>query len=464
MKPDAQLRFLLLLLILALAFAVRGLTARFIHDHLSDPAWFQSGTYAVFDRQARDLLDHKSSVFWIDDPSRTESAVYPPGYPTLIALIYKLSGERSAASVQNVQSMLDSLSVLLIVGIGVTVYSWRIGLTAGLLAALSPLLALYGVVPNADAPTSWIVLTGVWLLLLAAKRRSLALALTAGLMAGASCWLRGNALLLPWCWAGTLLLLLRVDWSRRVGLAVMVLLGTALLVAPLLVRNAIAFHMFTPTSLGLGTNLWEGIGETDRAAEFGAVYGDRSLIEQERTALGVAVDAPFGLYFPDGVGRDRERARKALAVIRSHPIWYLGVMLRRMAGVLKYAGAPAPYYGSAGINVTSRKCLAPELQDGLLAFSVNVLGMAQSVLRYVVLPLMLVGVWFAIKKDWRHACLILTTVIYYLVVGSALHTEIRYGLPMQALLFVFAALAVSEGLNYVRWSRKSSLKGPAPPK
>ena len=286
------------------------------------------------------------------------------------------------------------------------------------------------------------MLAGVWLLLLATKRRTLKWAFAAGLMLGASCWLRANALLLPFFWAAVVLLVVRASWRERVALSGMVILGTVLLVTPLLVRNAVAFHIFTPTGLGVGTNLWEGIGETDRAAEFGAVYGDQALIDQERAALGVASDASFGLYFPDGVRRDRERTRKAFAVISAHPIWYSGVMLRRMAGVLKYAGTPAPFYGSAGINVTSKKCLPLNWQGGIMGLTVNLLGMIQSVMRYVALPLMVLGVWFAVQKDWRLACLLLSTVIYYLVVGSALHTEIRYGLPMQALLFVFAGLAL----------------------
>jgi hypothetical protein len=33
------------------------------------------------------------------------------------------------------------------------------------------------------------------------------------------------------------------------------------------------------------------------------------------------------------------------------------------------------------------------------------------------------------------------TVFYYWVVGSMIHTHIRYGLPMQALLTLFAGLA-----------------------
>jgi hypothetical protein len=68
--------------------------------------------------------------------------------------------------------------------------------------------------------------------------------------------------------------------------------------------------------------------------------------------------------------------------------------------------------------------------------------MVQSVLRYAALPLMILGIGIALRRDWRLALLLLSTILYYLIVGSALHTEIRYGLPMQALLFVFAGLAV----------------------
>ena len=208
---------LLLLVALAIALLVRGLTVRFISAHLSDPAWFQSNTYAVFDKRAREMLDGKSSIFWIDNPAETDAAIYPPGYPLWIAFIYKLSGERSAASVQRVQWLLDSFSVLLIVGIGVTAYNWSAGLASGLLAAFSPLLALYGATPMADAPASWIVLVSVWMLLWAVKRESPGWTVAAGLTTGASCWLRANALLLPLCWALVLLLLMRVSWRRKAG-------------------------------------------------------------------------------------------------------------------------------------------------------------------------------------------------------------------------------------------------------
>jgi hypothetical protein len=440
---------------LLLSFAVRALTAQFMSAHLSDAGWFQMGTYAIFDKQARDILDGRAKAFWIEEGARTDAAVYPPGYTLWLALIYTVGGARSVGVVQRVQWVLDSLSILLLVGIGRTAYGWRAGLIAGGLAALSPLLALYGATPLADAPTSWVILGGVWMLLLAAKRQSWRWALGAGLMVGASCWLRANALLLGLIWALALMLAAGGAWRERVlRLGLPVLLGAALLVAPIVVRNAIAFQAFLPTGLGLGTNLWEGIGETERAAEFGAVYGDANLIERERAAMKLAPDAPLSLYWPDGVRRDHERTRQAFAVIIAHPLWYAGVVARRMWGVLNYAGEPSPFYGYAGLNVTSRRSLPPDWQGGALAALVNVLGMIQSVFRHIALPLMLCGVWLALRSNRRMAGLLLSTILYYLVVGSMLHTEIRYGLPMQALLLVFAGLSIIK----IVWSLESRVR------
>jgi hypothetical protein len=76
----------------------------------------------------------------------------------------------------------------------------------------------------------------------------------------------------------------------------------------------------------------------------------------------------------------------------------------------------------------------------MLAPLVNLLGMIQSVVRYLFLPLAVFGVWLGVRRDFFTAALLLTTVLYYLVPGSAAHTEIRYVLPMHGLLPIFAGL------------------------
>jgi Dolichyl-phosphate-mannose-protein mannosyltransferase len=450
-------RVFLCLTLVVLAFTVRILTAQFIREHINDAAWFPYGIYAIFDNQAQDVLDGKTDAFWAGDaltsPRAATSAVYPPGYSLWLAFVYKLTGERSALVVQSVQFTLDSLFVLLIVGAGASLYGWRVGFTAGLLTALSPLMAFYGTTPLADSPTAWIVVGGAWMMLLAAKRLGWRYALGAGLMIGASCWLRANALLLGvWC-ALALLLFVKASWPVRLRLSAVFMLGMLLLVAPVIVRNSLAFHAFVPGGMGFGTNLWEGLGETARGIEYGAIFGDANVIERERAEMGLPKDAPLELYWPDGLQRDRARMGKALVVIRAHPFWFAGLMARRMAGMLKYAGEPVAYMGSAGINVTGKKCLPIEWQGGILSLLVNIMGALQSVLRYLLLPLMLAGAVLGFKRDWRASALLLTVILYYLVVGSLLHTELRYGLPMQALLFIFAGLAVER----IVWSLKSGV-------
>ena len=436
-------RALVLLFIVLLAFSVRVLTANFLRAHFDDPGWFQSGSYAVFDASAQAILDRREPVFWINDSSRTDRIVYPPGYPLWMAFIYGVTGHRSPVSLQRVQLVLDSLAVLLVVGIGATAYRFRVGLIAGFLAALSPLLALSGATPNADAPASWLVLGAVWCLLLTARRNRMVYAIAAGVLLGLACWLRVNPLLLFVAWFGALMLFTNVGWRRKIVLSCALAGSTLLVISPIVIRNLVVFYPeVAPTGLGIGWNLWAGIGETPRGAEFGAPCCDEQVIEQDRNALGLPPDAQLGLFFPDGIHRDRERGKKALAVIRAHPFWYTGVMAQRLWGHLKFAGKPAPNVGSAGFNVTSRKCLSPYHQGGPLAFGVTALGMMQSVLRYLALPLMLIGVALALKQDWRTTGLILATVFYYLVTLAIGHSEIRYGLPMQALLLIFAGVAV----------------------
>jgi 4-amino-4-deoxy-L-arabinose transferase-like glycosyltransferase len=438
------------MLILATLVGVRVLTLMFMRAHLDDPGWFQTGSYAKFDRQARDILDGRQGIFFINDATRTDLAQYPPAFPALVAAIYGLTGERSAYVVQVVQWAADLvLSTVLIVGITVTAFGWRAGIVAGFLAALSPLFAMYSAYPSADIPAMWFVVGGNWLLLLAARRNNLWLALGAGALLGVACWIRVNPLYLAAGWAVVLLLVVKASWRRRVAMGGAVAFATALVISPIVVRNYLTFPDFTPTGGTIGVNLWEGLGETELGRQHGFRVNDAELIEHERVKMGWPADTYFDSQWPDGIRRDKERTRESLAFIKQHPVWYAGVMAGRMWGMLKVAGDPVPYCGISGINVTSRKCLSPAWQGGVVAFGVNVLGMIQSVTRYLFLPLAALGIFVAARRDRVAAVVFLVTILYYLVPGTAAHTEIRYVLPMHALLAAFAAAAV-DGLLDLR--------------
>jgi len=421
-----------------------------MREHLGDPAWFQSGSYQVFNRRARSLLDGSERLFWIDDPSRTDLVQYPPAFPWLIATIYWFTGEHSAYAVQNVQWVVDLfLTIALATGIAVTAYGWRAGVVTSFLVALSPLLAMYGVSPTADAPTTWFVLGGLWCLLLATRRDRLAWAIASGALLGVACWLRVNPLYLSFFLALALLLFWNRAWRRRLKLASSVVAATLLVVSPIVIRNYLVFPDFTPTGGTLGTNLWEGLGETELGRQHGFRLGDHLMLQRERIKIGVPADARFDIMWPDGIRRENERTRESLAFIKQHPVWYAGVMLHRMWGMLKIAGAPSPYYGSPGINVTSKKTLPPERHGGLLSLLVNFLGMVQSVTRYVLLPLAVAGMVVAVRQQGLMTALLLATIFYYLVPGSAAHTEIRYVLPVHCLLPVFAGVTLTYAFDLI---------------
>jgi len=439
------------LLLLVTLLSVRVLTLMFMRAHLNDPAWFQTGSYSKFDRQARDILDGRQRVFLIDDPTRTDLAQYPPAFPASVAAVYGITGERSAYVVQVVQWAIDLvLSLVLIVGITVTAFGWRAGFAAGFLAALLPLFAMYAAYPSADIPGMWFVLAGNWLLLLAAKRNSVRLALAAGALLGVACWFRVNPLYLAVGWGVALLLVAQAPWRQRLALSGAAVFATVLVISPIVIRNYLTFPDFTPTGGTIGVNLWEGLGETELGRQHGFLFGDDKLIEYERVKLGWPADTHFDSQWPDGIRRDKERTRESMAFIKQHPVWYAGVMAGRMWGMLKVAGDPVPYCGISGINVTSQKCLSPAWQGGVVAFGVNVLGMIQSVARYLFLPLAAFGIYVAARKDRIATVVFLVTILYYLVPGTAAHTEIRYVLPMHGLLTVFAAAAVDRILQTFR--------------
>jgi len=445
MSDSKRRRLLVLFAVLVIAVSVRVLTLQFMRAHLNDASWFQFGSYAIFDQQARDIIDGNQHLFVIDDPSRTDLVQYPPAYPATVALIYKLTGNHSAYSVQIVQWFADLLlSFLVVIGIAVTAFDWRVGVATSFLLALSPLFAMYSAYPSADAPTTWLVLGGNWLLLIAAKRSNVWFALSAGAVLGVACWFRVNPLYLCVFWAIAIFLFVRGPRKHRILLGATVVTGTLLVISPIVLRNYLTFPDFTPTGGTIGINLWEGLGETDLGRRNGFVFGDQKMLEIERTRMGLPEGAVLKAQWPDGIRRDKERTRQSLSFIKQHPVWYAGVMVRRMWAMLKVAGAPLPYYGSSGFNVTSKKCLPQNWQGGVLAVYVNALGMLQSVVRYLLLLLIVVGVYFALRRDRMVTGILLTTVFYYLVPGTAAHPEFRYMLPMHALLLVFAGIGIQQ--------------------
>jgi len=265
-------------------------------------------------------------------PGDANILTYPPGYPIVTAAVFKLAGD-SDRSMRIFQIVCDAAAAVLLFFLALELLSFKASVIAGMLAALSPQLAYYSLILIPDSLVTLPILCAVYLLVRGLKQDSLLAVVGAGAAIGLSCWLRSNALLLaPFL---GLLLVLMLDRARRWRYAGALVGATLLVIAPITIRNLVVFHHFIPLSLGAGQMLNVGITDYDKERRFGLPGTDIETVTSEAAASG-RQDYADSLFGGNGIERDRQRTSRAIAVIRSHPIWFAGVVLQRAASMLKF--------------------------------------------------------------------------------------------------------------------------------
>src|SRR5882672_36072 len=310
------------------AFGVRFLSWQ---DNRRDVWRVETFVTAGYKESAHKLLhgDLRAFVGDLDDMA------HPPGYSILLAGIFRVFGESDTA-IEFVQILCDSLAAVFVFLIAGELMSGRIAVWAGFLTALSPQFAYYSVLLLPDSLAVLPILAAVYFLIRAIKHPRLLSFALAGIFIGLSCWLRANALLLAPILA--CLVPLFLSRGRRFRYSLALVFGSAILIAPITIKNAIVFQRFIPLSLGAGQKLLEGIAEYDQG-RFGIPKTDLGIMRQE-AAMYQRPNYAMVLFGPDGVDRDRLRMRRGLSVVGAHPVWYGGVMFRRAVSFFKLARVP----------------------------------------------------------------------------------------------------------------------------
>jgi len=300
------------------AFGVRFLSWQ---DNRREVGRVQTFVTSDYQDSARQLLRGDWRAF-LSDLNHME---HPPGYPILLAGIFKTFGE-SETAIQFIQMIADSAAAVFVFLIAGELFSLGIAATAGILAALSPQFAYHSVLLLPDSLAVLPILIAAYFLVRAVKHPRFWSFAIAGAFVGLSCWLRANALLLaPFLACLTPLLLSR---GQRLRCSLAFVFGAAILIAPITIKNAIVFHRFIPLSLGAGQTFLEGIADYDTQGRFNIPRTDLGIMKQEAEDFH-RPDYYGTLFNPDGVERERWRIRRGLKVIGSHPVWYIGVMFRR---------------------------------------------------------------------------------------------------------------------------------------
>ena len=350
---------------------------------------------ATYDDAARSIASghgHPDLIFW-----------QPPGYSYFLGWIYAAAGPGYLAP-RIVQALLGAASAVMTAWIGARLFDRRVGLYAGIGAAL------YGMLIYFDGELLTPTLT------IALQLASILLALLA----------RENPRRGPWLWGGsglvagfasivtaTSLVIVAVLAAVARRRAWIVLVGLALAIAPVLWRNLERGGEFIPISWNGGINLF--IGNNPRYDETVAIRPDlhwkRFVLEPRREGIRGAGAASS--YF---VG-------KVIAYAGSDPLGFARLQLKKL--YLLLAGNEIP----RNQEIYPARAHSPALR--LLLWKVPGLAFPFGLL----MPLGLVGM----AACWRRAPMLAAIVVAYGAAVLAFFITARYRLPLVPPLLIFAA-------------------------
>ncbi|HVI69875.1 MAG TPA: glycosyltransferase family 39 protein, partial [Pyrinomonadaceae bacterium] len=153
---------------------------------------------ARYKEEAQFLLAGDLTSFIKGSQSQPDEMIltHPPGYPILIAIIYKISGNSDRA-LRLFQIACDAVTAVLIFLIAARLIPRGAAVLAALLAAVAPQLAFRSLLILPDSLTALPLVAAILLIVRAVEEGSGRKTILAGALMGISCWLRADSLLLP---------------------------------------------------------------------------------------------------------------------------------------------------------------------------------------------------------------------------------------------------------------------------
>jgi Flp pilus assembly protein TadD len=356
----------------------------------------------------------------------TDAFYQAPLYPYVLAAIRQLSGD-SVAALKVVQICLGATSCALLAWAAGRLFTPAAGMVAGLLLAVYPTAIFF------DGLIQKTVLDGLLLsgllagIALLSIRASWPRALGLGLILGLLALTRENALIgipvvLWWLW------LRGTRWPQA---AAGVVLGAALILLPVGVRNFALGGSFQLTTSQLGPNLYIGNNAAATGLYVPLRPGHGSAEFERRDAIELA-EAAVGRPLRPGEVSDYWR-EQAVAWAVGHQADWLRLLGKKLL-------------------LTWNAEEAADTEDiATHAESSAVLRLRRVVHFGVLAPLGLLGMWMH-RARWRELGVLYALVPVYTAAVAAFYVFDRYRFPLVPLLVAFAAAALTNG---VAWWRRS---------
>ncbi len=251
--------------------------------------------------------------------------------------------------------------------------------------------------------------------------------IVAGLAIGIGTLLRADVAFLPVFLFAGLALLFGLKYSFRLLLPFAC--GFLLVLSFQTIYNYNASGKFLPIGYSNGIAAFEGISQFGDT--LGTVYSDNRLKILEDQA---------DLYYPRGPERDRERTRKALEIIKEHPVWYIKTVIKRIPLLIVPRGLFVVEDGTPTKKTSedfAQKFPASLFKEFSETPVIALIKLGSSLLGVILLVLSLLGCW-KWRKNYKIWILPLFVVAYFFLSHLPLNVEPRYFYPAVPFLIPLA--------------------------
>ncbi len=428
--------------IVMLAFAVRIAWIAYAHftPTLSDDA----GRYDLLGRSLAQAAGYIN-------PNGTTTLFWPPGYPLILAAVYKLFGAGHAVlqptpgdSVRAaliLNALFSAATVWLVYAIGRRAFGVRAAIIGALLYALLPSAIFYANVTLSETAFTFVLMLGVWLIIESAMRRRTWLLFAAGVAIGYASLIRGQAALLPvvavpfwWMEVGSGTREAATSISPRPQLrfpqsaifgsilrALALGVVAAAVIAPWTIRNYIEAHspVLIATNAGVDFYIGHSVGADGRGRIVNELVFRYPNLPEPRAEAKVSNDG-----FRDG-----------LSYAAHHPVREVSLSARKLFWLY--------YSDHEALRWTDGHGERHVLRAGVK----SALSWASDGYYWLLLLLALAGVrrWLSFSRDDAGAVrlLLVSLAVYWTLVHIAFFADPRFHAPIMGVVCLWAGVGVA---------------------
>lgn len=397
---------------------------------------------------------------YADGDTFVPEVIRTPGYPVFVAAVYAVFGVNNDMAVAIAQALVFAAICWLVFRLTRRAADQRAALAAAAITSLYSPLPYFGSLIVTELWTTFVATAAILVCLRAVQQGRLADYAAAGVLFSATTLVRPAFVLMPFCFAIAVPILVRSQRTPRARQGWLLLAAAAIVtLLPWFAYNYVNLGQVTLSPAGgIGRGLWEG---TWQGRWRGALQAELTLLAEttpDRNQLNRAVEAraaqaglpaePMLQYVNEWrdiraiwdtptdpaerararVAADREYLSHALANIRQDPIGHARRRLTRGVFVLWAAEVPVRY---------------GDIND-LPPLAIRTMWVVQLIL----LGLALIGaVQLARHGRWLEAVMLSLPILYVTGVHLPLLCEARQSLPVKPVVLALAGIAVTSRRN-----------------